>query len=160
MSEATRSAALAHAVATHGGDGHEVVLKAAKAFDAFIAGTTADKPAATVSTPSKSAAAAATKPPATKPAATTKKPAVSEEEVVARANKKAAAEAEAEPEAEASEGMTLEQVEGLIADLLGANLRKQAVALLAEFGAKSASGVPEDDRAAFAEKAQDLLLGG
>jgi hypothetical protein len=159
MSEATRSAALAHAVATHGGDGHEVVLKAAKAFNAFIEGTTADKPAA-VSTPAKSAAAAATKPPATTKPAATKKPAVSEEEVVSRATKKAAAEAEAEPETTDEEGPTLEKVEAAIADMLGANLRKQAVALLAEFGAKSASGVPEDDRAAFLEKAQDLLLGG
>jgi hypothetical protein len=158
MSEASREKALAHAVATHGGDGHEVVLKAAAKFAQFIEGTDAPpaKPAA-VSTPAKSAATAATKP----PVAATKKPVVSEEEVVKTATKKAAAKAEAEePEAAVGEGPKLEEVEAAISELLGANLRKQAVALLAEFGAKSASGVPEDDRAAFLEKAQDLLLGG
>lgn len=160
MSEATRSAALMHAVATHGADGHEAVLKAAKAFDAFISGAGAaeDKPAATTKSTTK---------PATTGKPATKKPAADadEEATVTKATKRAAAAAEAEDagEGEGSDGddgeATLEAVETVIADLLGANKRKQAVSLLAEYGAKSASGVKAGDRAAFLEAAQDLLLG-
>ncbi len=147
----------------HGADGHETVLTAAKKFDAFLtggAGEATDKPAA------KPAATkpAATKPAATKPAAK-KAPVVEEEEgdgeeaVVTKATRKAAAAVEEEEAGEEGEEVTAEQVETVIADLLGANLRKQAVALLGEYGAKSASGVKAGDRVAFYEQAQTLLLG-
>jgi hypothetical protein len=163
MSEATRAAALLHAANVHGADGHESVLEAAKKFNAFLEGgtATADKPAATAKPAAKPAATAK---PAAKPA--TKKAVVEdddeggEEAVVTKATKKAAAAVEEEEESEdGGEEVTAEQVETVIADLLGANLRKQAVALLGEYGAKSASGVKAGDRVAFYEQAQTLLLG-
>jgi hypothetical protein len=163
MSEATRSAALLHATTVHAGEGHEAVLVAAKKFDAFLTAGTAteatDKPAP--------------KAPAGKPA-TPDKPVGKkapkadegdEEATIKKAMKKAAAAAEEEDEdeTEAEEGgggePTQEQVETSIADLLGANLRKQAVALLAEYSAKAASGVKPGDRAEFIQRASDLLLG-
>jgi hypothetical protein len=163
MSEATRSAALLHAANVHGADGHAAVLEAAKKFNTFLEGGTGeatDKPAAKP---------AATKPAATKPAATkpvTRKPAAveadddaDEEAVVGKATRKAAAVAEEEEAGEEGEEVTAEQVETVIADLLGANLRKQAVALLGEYGAKSASGVKAGDRVEFYAQAQTLLLG-
>jgi hypothetical protein len=165
MSEATRSAALLHATAVHAGDGHEAVLVAAKKFDAFLTAGTATETAAAKPAITKPAA---TKPATTKPAGKTK-PAptddADEEAVVGKATRRAAADAEAADEGEEGAGggeegeVTLEQVETSIADLLGAKLRKQAVALLAEYGAKSASGVKEEDRAEFVQRASDLLLG-
>lgn len=162
MSEATRSAALLHATAVHAGEGHEAVLVAAKKFDAFLTGGTAteaaDKPAA-----KPAAKPATTAKPAAKPAAKKAPPADEgdEEGTVTKATRRAAAAAEADEPEEGAEGdeVTQEQVETAIADLLGANLRKQAVALLGEYGAKSASGVKAEDRAEFVQRASDLLLG-
>jgi hypothetical protein len=156
MSEATRSAALAHAVAIHGGDGHKAVLEAAKAFDVFIAG---GNPPAAETAPKASTAKPVNKAPLNKgkPAAE-----ADEEATVTKATRKAAAAAEAEDQEEGGTeggGETLEEVETAVADLLGANKRKGVVALLAEYNAKSASGVKASDRGAFLQAAQDLLLG-
>ncbi len=107
-------------------------------------------PAAAPSKPSLPAPSTS-KPPATatdKPAA--KKP----------ASKPAAlpAPAAAEPETEAAEGeITLAVVSEDISALLQANMKPQAVELLAKFGAKSASGVPADKYAEFHEAAAELL---
>jgi len=158
MSEATRERAMHHAVAVCQADGVEAVLEAAVKFNAFLEGdaTGTTKPAATKP--------ATTKPATTKPAATkaSKPAAETEETVVRKATSKAAAAAEADDAGEEGgegEEVTQEAVETIIADLLGANLRKQAVALLAEYGAKSASGVKAGDRAEFVQRAGDLLLG-
>ncbi len=163
MSEATRAAALLHAANVHGADGHEAVLEAAKKFNTFLEGgtATADKPAAAAKPAAKPAATAkpAAKPAAKKAAAVEDDDEGGEEAVVTKATKKAAAAVEEEEEGEEGEEVTAEQVETVIADLLGANLRKQAVALLGEYGAKSASGVKPGDRVAFYEQAQTLLLG-
>lgn len=149
MSEASREKALSHAVAVHAGEGYTTVLEAAEKFHAFISGDDAPAKAA----PAKTAPAKAA---ATAPA---KKPAVSEEEVVAKTVATNRAKAKVEEEAEEASETTLEQVETIIADLLGANMRNQVKALLGEFGAKSASSVKAEDRTEFLSKAGDLLLG-
>jgi hypothetical protein len=154
MSEVTRERAMHHAVAVCQADGVDAVLEAAAKFNAFIEGGPTDE------APAKPAAKPAAKAATTKPATTkaSKPAAESEETVVRKATTKAAAAAEEEEAGEGDE-TTQEAVETIIADLLGANLRKQAVALLSEYGAKSASGVKAADRAEFVQRAGDLLLG-
>lgn len=129
MSEASRAAALQHAAAVfHGSGDPEAVLGAASAFHAFIAENGDAKPAAS-------------KPAATKPAAT--------------AAKKTVAKPEPEPDEDA---VTKEQVGEAIEGLLNADMRKQAIALFAKYGAKSLSGVKTEDYAAIKQDADDLLM--
>jgi hypothetical protein len=171
MSEATRTAALSHAVATHGPVGdYSVVLTSAEAFHAFILKDAGPAPKA--STPARAPAAAAEGKPAPAAAAAptpAQKLAAQKAATAKAAAAKAAAAAAASAEDTAAEEGTaeggeldpnsLEAVEAIIADMLSANARKKAVALLAEYNAKSASGVPEESRAEFIEKAQNILLG-
>lgn len=66
-----------------------------------------------------------------------------------------------EPEAEATEGeateITLAVIGEDISALLQANQKPAAIELLAKFGAKSASGVPEDKYEEFHAEAASLL---
>ena len=154
MSEATRSIALQHAVQVAAGEGADAVIALAHKFHAFIlhdvqptvpAGPTIAKGADKPATPAKVVAP--------KPAKAAAAPAVSEEELVAKAIAEGAAKAEADGE------VTKEDVGKAIAEMLGANKRAEAVALLKSFNASSASGVPPGRYAEFVEKAQGILLG-
>lgn len=72
-----------------------------------------------------------------------------------------AAEPKAEPKSEDSNQSVL--VEKAIESMLKANKRKEAIALLDKFGAKSKTGIIEQGAevmAAFLEGAQDVLLAG
>lgn len=163
MSEATRAMALDQAVkiviaqCVKGAD----VLPLAEQYNEFLtadstnktAGATTAKPATTAAKP----AAAAAKPAAAKPAA---KPAKTEDDL---ANEAIAAQREREAAQDAAEaagdgGPTKEQVGEAINAMLAANLRKEAVALLAKFGAKSVSGVPVEKYAELVEEAEGLLV--
>lgn len=171
MSEATRTAALAHAVTTHAptGEGPAVVLTTAEAYHTFIMKDLGAAPK--TATPAKTPAAAAEGrvAPAAVPDAAAKLAAAKAAAAKAAAKATAAAAAAKSAEDAAVETGTsgegeldpnsLEAVEAIIADMLSANARKKAVALLAEYSAKSASGVPEESRAEFIEKAQNILLG-
>ena len=150
MSEATRAVALQHAVATAAGEGVDAVLEAAHKFHAFMVSDTHPTAPATPATPAKPAATPA------KPAAkAATKPAKSEEQIVAEAVAKGAAEAEAAADA----APTKEDVGKAIQSMLQANKRAEAVALLKEYNASSASGVPPGSYAEFIDKVQGILLG-
>jgi alkanesulfonate monooxygenase SsuD/methylene tetrahydromethanopterin reductase-like flavin-dependent oxidoreductase (luciferase family) len=129
MSEASRAAALQHAAALfHGSANPEAVLETAEAFHAFIVGG-GEAPAK--ATPAKAAAKAT-------PA-------------------KAAAKAIAQPESD-EDAITKEQVGESIEAMLNADMRKQAIALFAKYGAKSLSGVKTEDYASIKQDADDALL--
>lgn len=102
---------------------------------------------ATATTP---AAAPAAKP--TKPA----KPAKTEEQLAAETLARVAA-TEAATEAEET-GATKEQAGEALNELLKANKKAQAIALLKKFGAASLSGIPADKYGEFIEQANDVLL--
>ncbi len=132
MSEASREVALRHAIAFHAGAEGDV-LETAERFHSFIVGNGTTEPAK----PAKPAAAK----PAAKPAA--------------KATPKA--EPEVEPDADA-DAVTKEKVGESIEAMLNADMRKQAVALFAKYGAKSLSGVKTEDYAAIKQDADDALL--
>jgi len=97
--------------------------------------------------------AAAAKP--AKPAA----PAKTEEQLVAEfAAEEAAKQAAADAAEATTAAVTVEVVGDAIQAMLSANKRKEAINLLAKFGAKSASSVAEEDRAAFVTEAEAILL--
>jgi hypothetical protein len=134
MSEASRAAALQHAAAVYHGSGdQEAVLATAEAFHAFITGNGEE------AAPAK---------PATKTAAKAVKTA-------AKAKPEPVAEPVAEPDEDA---VTKEQVGESIEAMLNADMRKQAIALFAKYGAKSLSGVKPEDFAAFKQDADDALM--
>ena len=130
MSQEIREKALSAAVATAAESGADAVIAAAKQFEAYILGTatTAAKPAAAKPAAAKPAATTAAKPAAAKPAAA--KPAA------ATAAKPAATKkAEVDPDAKKLVG-------DKVNELLRANKREEAVALLGSFdGAQSATGI-------------------
>ena len=129
MSEASRAAALQHAIAFLAGAEGDA-LEIAERFHSFIVG--ADTP--TKATPGKPAAKATP-------------------------TKAAKAKAEPEPEAEPDENaVTKEQVGESIEAMLNADMRKQAIALFAKFGAKSLSGVKPEDYEAIKQAADDALM--
>lgn len=129
-------------------------LPLAKNFYAFLTGDIA--PQAETAVPA-AAAIKETKPTKTTKAPKNDKPAKTEEEIVEESISKAHKKAEKQDEAE-EKGATLEGIGTLIAELLSANLRKQTVALLDKFGAKSASGVKEEDYEEFVEEGCALLM--
>lgn len=145
MSEATRAVALTEAVkVASAAQTFDDVLTLAEQYHQFLvsdaaapAGTkpAADKPAATK--PTTTAKGATTKPTTIKP------PAKPEEQVVADAVEVGASD----------EGPTEEKVGKAIADLLAANKRKEAVALLKKFGATSKSTLKPEYYADFLEEA-------
>jgi hypothetical protein len=133
MSEASRSTALAHAIAVHGPGDPDAVLVTAERFHAYMTDATPE------AKPVKSAAA---KPAAAKPAAAKPKPAP-----------------EPEPEEVAdTDEVTKEQVGEAIEAMLNANLRNEAIALFAKYKAKSLSGVKPEDYAALKQAAEDAVL--
>lgn len=130
MSEASRAAALQHAAMVHQGSGDPVAtLETAEAFHAFISAGQDAAPAKAA--PAKAAPA--------KPAAKT--PA------------KAAPPVEPDPDE-----VTKDQMGESIAALIEADMRKQAVALLLKFKAKSVSEVAAENYAAVKQAADDLLM--
>lgn len=131
MSEASRAAALQHAAMIHQGGGDPVAaLETAEAFHAFITG------GEDIKQPAKAA-------PAKAPAKATQA--------------KAATKAVAQPEPD-EDAITKEQVGESIEAMLNADMRKQAIALFAKYGAKSLSGVKTEDYAAIKQDADDALL--
>lgn len=131
MSEASRAAALQHAAMIHQGSGDPVAaLETAEAFHTFITGgEDVKQPAkAAVKTPAKAATPA-----------------------------KAPAKVAPPAEPDADE-VSKEQVGESIEAMLNADMRKQAIALFAKYGAKSLSGVKAEDYAAIKQDADDALL--
>lgn len=155
MSDATRAVALTQAVHVVGSEGGAAVLALAKSFDDFLLGD--DKPAK-VSTPGKEPGKPAT---SAKPAAGGKKPVKTEDDLAREAATTATSEEEGEPETEAAAGdeypATKEGVQAVIAKLLQANKRKEAIALLKKFGAASATGVKTKDAAKFIAEALKVV---
>lgn len=155
MSDALKAIALTQAVelgkiASH--DAATIVTNAKKFFE-FLKSEIA---AVVKAVEGKADAAKPT--PATK--AVTKavtKPTKTEEQIVAEAQAKAQAESDAADAAE-EKGATKENVGALLTQLLSENLRKEAVALLTEFGAKKASEIKPEDYGSFVEKANALLM--
>lgn len=153
----TRAQALAAAIQTLGGSaGADEVLIAAVKFEAFLTGVLTG--VQTAETPQQPAGSK-------KPATGAKKPTKSEEEVVKAALEKQRAEAEAagadgndgdEPtgDAELTED---EDVRAVIARMLAANKRKEAIALLKKFGAASAKGVKAADITKFIAAALKIV---
>jgi hypothetical protein len=165
MSDATRAVALTQAVHVAGGNGGDAVLKLAKAFDDFLLG---DDPPPKTTVPGKEPAATKAAG-SSKPAPGGKKPTKTEDDLIreavaAEAARDAAAEAAAD-EAEASEAAasedpypaTKEGVQAIIAKLLQANKRKEAISLLKKFGAASATGVKTKDAGKFVAEALKIL---
>mgnify|MGYP005814760853 CR=1 FL=1 len=149
MSDATRAVALTQAVHVVGADGGQAVLDLAAKFDAFLLGS--DAPAK-VSTPAKEPA---------KPAARTaaKKTSAKTEDDLARDAASEASTDESEPEAPAEQPYppTSEGVQAVIAKMLQANKRKEAINLLKKFGAASATGVKAKDAAKFIAEALKVV---
>lgn len=75
----------------------------------------------------------------------------------AKAPAKVAAKVVAQPEPD-EDAITKEQVGDSIEAMLNADMRKQAIALFAKYGAKSLSGVKPEDYAAIKQDADDALL--
>jgi hypothetical protein len=129
MSEASKAAALAHAIMIHGGAANpEEVLETAQRFHEFISGADASPPAK-----------------ATKA-------------VVKKALAKAAAQPAEEAEDETVEGPTKEEVGEGIQAMLNANLRKEAIALFKKYKAESMGSVNPKDFAALKSDIDDALL--
>jgi hypothetical protein len=131
MTESLRTQALAGAVSI-GGSGADVVANA-EAFLAFLNG--ADKPATQKET-------------AAKPATT------------AKASTKAATKPAETKKAESPAADPTAPISAKIKELLKANKRAETMALLEEYGAQSASSVPEDKREAFMAACDEILISG
>lgn len=84
-------------------------------------------------------------------------PAKTPAKAAAKAPAKAATKAVAQPEPD-EDAITKEQVGESIEAMLNADMRKQAIALFAKYGAKSLSGVKPEDYAAIKQDADDALL--
>lgn len=152
MSEASKAAALAHAAAVHQGSGDaEATLATAEAFHNFITGGAGDVQQSNSSTAKREA----TKPAAAKPAA---KPAVKKPATKPAPVEDDAEDTEVETEAADGEEVTKEAVGEALEALLNANLRKEAVAVLAKYKAKGLSQVKAEDYAAVKADLDDLLI--
>lgn len=160
MSDATRAVALAEAtkLAIHFEQGiKSEILDIAKAFDDFLNSVGETTPART-STPGKEPS---------KQSTARKAPAKSEDEVVKaalEAQRQEAAAADAAADAELSEQTEFppnkEGVQAVIAKMLQANKRKEAIALLKKFKAASATGVKPEQAADFIKEALEIVGGG
>lgn len=123
-----RTQALAGAVSIGGKDAATVVANAA-AFLAFLSG-------ADVAAPKETAAPKG---------------------VVAKAPAKAATKS-AEPKKDEPAADPVAPISAKIKELLKANKRAETMALLEEYGAQSASSVPEDKREAFMAACDEILI--
>ena len=130
MTESLRTQALAGAVSIGGKDAATVVANAA-AFLAFLSGADVAAPKETAAP--KGVVAKAPAKAATKPAETKKD----------------------EPAAD-----PIAPISAKIKELLKANKRAETMALLEEYGAQSASSVPEDKREAFMAACDEILISG
>lgn len=164
MSIETRIKALEHAVAVATQQGVDAVLTAAGKFHAFLEGTEVKVAAAATTLVKGTAAvaadkAAATKAAAAKPAvkAAAKAAPVKTEEQLAQEVVDAGVAADAAADVGEDLAALKARAGKLVADLLAANKRDVAVALLKKFGAKSISGVPDDDLPAFLEEGEMSL---
>lgn len=143
MSEASRAAALAHAVAVHQGTNDTAsVLETAEAFHAFITGT---ENVAKEASAKPAKAAAPVKPAATKPRKAAPPPVEDAEE-------------EEAPTPDDDGAPTKEEVGEAIEALLNANLRAKVIKLFEKYKAKSLSSLKPEDYAAIKADAEDLLL--
>jgi hypothetical protein len=167
MSDATRAVALTEAGKLGLGTYPEV-LQAATAYNGFLTADSTPAAAATTKAAATPAKAATTAKPATPAkAATTVKKAVTKatnpEDAAAAEGLEAAAAADAEADAEAEtvdDGEIPESKEGvqaIIAKLLEANLRAEAIKLLKKFNAASATSVKEKDYGKFIAAGVALL---
>lgn len=166
MSDATRVVALSEATKLGLGDA-AATLKAAQAYNNFLTADTtpaaADPATVKAATPAKTAtsakAATPAKTPAKKAVAATAEDAAAAEGLAAAAEAEAEAD-EAEEAAQADDGEIPESKEGvqaIIAKLLAANLRAEAIKLLKKFNAASATSVNEKDYAKFIAAGVALL---
>ncbi len=168
MSEATRAIALTEAVKTVGAEGDAAkILAVAAQFHTFLQSDA--KPNASTSlapvhaeppknATTKTAAPAAAKPAAAKPAPAKKAPPAKTEEQLA-AEALAAAEAEQNAaDAAGDAGANKEAVGAVVAALLAAGQRNEAINLLKKFGASSVSGVKAEDYDAFVAEGNELLV--
>lgn len=158
--DAMRAFAVGEAVKLAGPGGSvEIVIATAKKLLAYISSEEpAGKPSAPGAEPPKPTPAAA------KPAAPAAKPAAKK-----TAAKPTPPPAPEEPEGEQSEGTEeidytsdagKEQVGALVAQLIAANRRPEAVKLLADYDSTSVSGVKPGEREAFCNEARELLAAG
>lgn len=138
MSEAIRIIALQEAV-KHTQLGEDPLTNA-RDFLAFLIG----------SSQSGAQPSVEPKPAKNKPGRPAKQPVKSEEELV-----KEATVVEAEPTCDAP---TKEAIGLAVESMLKANKRKEAVALLKQFGAESVSGLAQDKYADFLDEAQTVLM--
>jgi hypothetical protein len=163
MSDATRAVALSEATKLGLGDAG-ATLQAAKAYNDFL---TADS---TGAEPKPAPAPKATAATAAKPATTAKKTAAkaaataSPEDAAAAAGLEAAADADAAADAaelsaedDGEIPVSREGVQAVIAKMLEANVRKEAIALLKKYGAASATSVKEKDFGKFIADALKLI---
>lgn len=132
----------------------EATIQVANKFLAYITGETA--PAGKPATPAPAA-------PAAKPAAPAAKPAAKKTAAKPTPPPEPPAD-ESEPEGEAEIDYTSEagkeQVGALVAQLIAANRRPEAVKLLSEYDSTSVSGVKPGEREAFCNEARELLAAG
>lgn len=167
MSDATRAVALSEATKLGLGDA-AATLTAAKAYNDFLTADNTPAAAAANPAPKTTAAAKATTPakaatpaktPAKKAVAATAEDAAAAEGLAAAADADAEAD-EAEEAAQADDGEipeTKEGVQAIIAKLLAANLRAEAIKLLKKFNAASATSVKEKDYGKFIAAGVALL---
>lgn len=163
MSDATRAVALSEAGKLGLGTYPEV-LTAATAYNTFLtadstpatsAAVTAVKAATSAKTATAAKAATTAKKTAAK--ATNPEDAAAAEGLEAAAAADAEADAEAEPVEDGEIPLNKEGVQAIIATLLEANLRAQAIKLLKKFNAASATSVKEKDYGKFIAEALKLL---
>lgn len=148
MSEATKSAALAHAISIFLPGSEETdpaaILKVAAQFDAFLTGSDVKASPAT-----KAVAALTGKTPGKK-----KAPPVVEDEDEDEETEEADDETETEDE---DEGVTKEQAGAAIAALIDNDQRDEAVAILAKYKAKSLKGLAPEHYEAVKKLAEKKL---
>ncbi len=166
MSDATRAVALDAAVKIFG-DSDKTgtnVLRVAAMFDNFLNSVGETAPAKVSSAgaePAKKTTAGQDKKAASAKAAT--KPAVSEDEVVRGAiDQMVAEDAAADEAADVAQetkpsGVTVDDVQAVIAKCLAAGKRAEIVKVLKKYGATSATSVKKVDMAKFVNEAQAIL---
>lgn len=176
MSEAVRAVALAEANKTHQGGGDAAaVVKSAETYLKFLSGGTGTPATRTAAGAEPPATPASNKPAATKPAADPKKAAATAKKAAAEAAAAKAAldKANAESEAEGDDEpqtptdpfpAEAESVGKVVAALIAADKRQDAINLLKKYKAASVSGLidkGDDTVAAFVSDGNELLgLGG
>lgn len=161
--DAMRAFAIGEAVKLvgQGGDAKKVVATAKELLAYISPAPTGDvkQPGAEPAKPAEKAPAPAAKPAAAKPApkkTAPAKPAPEPEPPPADESEQPEGEAEIDYTSDAGK----EQVGALVAQLIAANRRPEAVKLLADYDSTSVSGVKPGEREAFCNEARELLAAG